>query len=94
MGSNEAENYHVGLVTTDFDFAIKFISEHLVYGDNHQWCNHIYNRVHDMEIWEDNSIQGVYGLSKSHRINQIGEKETLTVEALKEDVLQALDLKF
>ena len=90
MGSNQAENYHVGFVTTDFDSAVKFISEHLIYGDDHQWCNHIYNRVHDMEIWENEKIQDVYGLSISHRIKQIGEKETLTIEEIKEDIFKTI----
>lgn len=86
MGRLEAANYHVGFVTTDFNSAVKFISEHLVYGDDAQWCRHIYNRVSDMEVWENEKVCAAYGNTLGCRINQIGEKESLTVEEIEEDI--------
>lgn len=86
MGSNNAQNYHVGFVTTDFEEALKFISEHLIYGDDHQWCNHIYDRFSDMEVWENGDLLYSYGLYSNDKVNLIGEKETLSVDELREEV--------
>lgn len=86
MGRQTAENYHVGFVTIDFQKAIKFISENLIYGEDHQWCNHIYNRVHDMQCWEDGELLYEYGSLNNDRINQIKDDEALSPEEIEEDI--------
>lgn len=91
MGRQSAENYHVGLATNSIDEAIKFISEHLIYGTNYQFCNHIYNRVNNMECWENGEILYEYGSLRDDKINIIEDDETLTIKQIEEDLKKHID---
>lgn len=86
MGSNSAENYHVDLVSANLNNVAKFVSEHLIYGDDHQCCNHIYNRVSDIQCWEDGELLFDYGDLYDDKINTIEEKETLTPEEILDEI--------
>lgn len=78
------EYEHISLCTTDFDLAIKHFLDY--YKKDTFW-----NSMGSIQVWEDNKLVYEYGDRNYHIINNIYDKDKITYEMIKEDILKCWD---